>query len=104
MPESNNTTDHNLIRKWVEERKGKPATVKGTESKGEEAGLLRIDFPGYSGEGKLEEISWEEFFNKFEESKLAFLYQDKTHDGKQSRFNKFLSREGEQAQGAGKKQ
>lgn len=102
MSESNITTDHNLIKKWVEERGGKPSTVKGTETKGEEAGLLRIDFPGYSGEGKLEEISWEEFFNKFEESKLAFLYQDKTHDGKQSRFNKFISREGDEARGARK--
>ncbi|HEX2961326.1 MAG TPA: hypothetical protein VHO43_06015 [Ignavibacteriales bacterium] len=102
MSESQITTDHNKIRKWVEERGGKPASVKGTETKGEEAGLLRIDFPGYSGEGKLEEIPWEEFFEKFEESKLAFLYQDKTHDGKQSRFNKFISREGEEARGARK--
>ncbi|MCU7492082.1 MAG: hypothetical protein ACM3UR_02110 [Bacteroidota bacterium] len=102
MSESQIITDHNKIRKWVEERGGKPASVKGTETKGEEAGLLRIDFPGYSGEGKLEEIPWEEFFEKFEESKLAFLYQDKTHDGKQSRFNKFISREGEEARGARK--
>ncbi len=27
-------------------------------------------------ESKLEPISWEEFFDKFEESELAFLYQD----------------------------
>lgn len=100
MAESQITTDHNKIRKWVEERGGKPASVKGTETKGEEAGLLRIDFPGYSGKGKLEEIPWDEFFEKFEESKLAFLYQDKTHDGKQSRFNKFVSREGEEARKA----
>ena len=102
MSESQITTDHDFIRKWVEERKGKPTTVKGTETKSEHAGLLRIDFPGYSGEGKLEEISWDEFFDKFEESKLAFLYQDKTHDGKLSRFNKFVHREGEGVRRAGK--
>ena len=29
--------------------------------------MLRLDFPGYTGEDKLEEISWDEFFEKFEE-------------------------------------
>ncbi len=90
MPEAKKTTDHNVIRKWVEERGGSPATVKGTAKKGE-AGLLRIDFPGYSGEDTLEHISWEDFFAKFEESKLAFLYQEDVH-GKTSRFNKLVSR------------
>jgi len=75
--ESQTTTDHKIIQKWVEKRHGRPATVKSTGTKGEKAGLLRIHFPEYSGTEKLEEISWEEFFKKFEESKLAFLYQEK---------------------------
>ncbi len=91
MPEAKKTTDHSVIRKWVEERGGKPATVKGTAKRGE-AGLLRIDFPGYSGEDTLEHISWEDFFDKFEQSKLAFLYQEDVH-GKVSRFNKLITRE-----------
>lgn len=91
--EQNITTDHNEIKKWIEKRGGKPATVKGTERGKELVGLLRIDFPGYSGEGKLEEISWEEFFQKFDESNLAFLYQETTSDGNESRFSKFISRE-----------
>jgi uncharacterized protein YhbP (UPF0306 family) len=37
----------------------------------------------------LEEISWEEFFEKFDESNLAFLYQE----GKNTRFNKLVKRE-----------
>ncbi len=90
MPEAKTTTDHETIKQWVEERGGSPATVIGTGKEGE-AGLLRIDFPGYSGEGKLQHISWDEFFQKFEESKLAFLYQDEIH-GKTSRFNKLVSR------------
>lgn len=93
--ESNVTTDHEEIQGWVEERGGKPATVKRTGDH-EDPGILRIDFPGYSGEDSLEEISWEEFFEKFEEKKLAFLYQDETADGKQSRFNKLVSRDSEQ--------
>ncbi len=90
--QAKSTTDHEEIRRWVEEHGGRPATVKRT-SRNKEAGLLRIDFPGYSGEGSLEKISWEEFFKKFEEKNLAFLYQDKTKSGKESRFCKLVSRE-----------
>ncbi|MGZ5000603.1 MAG: hypothetical protein ACXV7F_09900 [Methylomonas sp.] len=92
MSSSKTTTNHDEIRKWAEARGGKPATVKRTESHGE-AGILRIDFPGYSGSDSLEEISWEEFFKKFDENQLAFLYQDETSSGEQSRFSKLISRE-----------
>lgn len=85
------TTDHTVIQQWVEARGGHPATVKGTEH-GDDAGVLRIDFPGYSGAGTLEEISWDEFIEKFEEAKLAFLYQEETKGGQESRFCKFVSR------------
>jgi hypothetical protein len=86
------TTDHDEIRRWVEERGGRPATVKATEVKGK-PGILRIDFPGYSGEETLEPISWEEFFRAFEENNLAFLYQETTKDGEISRFSKFVDRD-----------
>lgn len=86
------TIDHDFIRKWAEARGGKPSTVIRTETHGE-PGVLRIDFPGYSGEGTLEEISWEDFFDKFEEKNLAFLYQEKTAGGELSNFNKLVSRD-----------
>ena len=88
---SNTTTNHDEIRRWVEERGGHPAKVKGTE-KGKSSGVLRIDYPGFSGEDRLEEISWEEFFEGFEQNELAFLYQDKTKDGELSRFSKLVDR------------
>jgi hypothetical protein len=87
---SKTTTDHNEIRRWVEERGGHPAIVKGTESRG--SAMIRVDYPGFSGEDTLEEIDWDEFFEIFDENGLAFLYQDKTADGKQSRFSKFVAR------------
>ncbi len=90
--ESKTTTDHKTIQAWSEARGGKPATVKSTEKDGE-VGVLRIDFPGYSGAGSLEEISWEEFFKKFDEKKLAFLYQENTSSGEESRFFKLVSRD-----------
>lgn len=89
--ESKKTVDHEVIRSWVEDRGGKPATVTGTGGK-DDPGILRINFPGYSGSKTLKEISWEEFFKKFDEKGLAFLYQDETAEGKESRFFKFVSR------------
>jgi hypothetical protein len=89
MSEGKVTTDHRKIRRWAEERGGVPSTVKSTGSKGE-AGILRLDFePRDAG---LEPVDWEEFFKKFDHEKLAFLYQDKTSDGKVSRFHKFINR------------
>lgn len=90
--ESHSTTDHNTIRRWIEERGGRPATVRGTERGSEEAGILRVDFPDRGEEQKLEPLGWDEFFDKFEKADLAFLYQDQTKDGDTSRFFKFVSR------------
>lgn len=80
------TTNHTEIRNWVESRNGKPAKVKDT-------GILRFDFPGYSGEDALQHISWDEFFEEFEKSKLALIYQNQTAGGDESRFNKLISRD-----------
>ena len=55
--------------------------------------MIRLDFPGYTGEGSLEEISWDEWFQKFDESGLALLVQDETARGRKSNFNKLVSRE-----------
>jgi hypothetical protein len=55
--------------------------------------MIRLDFPGFSGEGSLEEISWDDFFSKFDEQGLALLYQEKTARGQKSNFNKLIARE-----------
>jgi hypothetical protein len=99
MSESKVTTNHDEIRRWVEERGGTPARVKGTAEEGE-GGLLRIDYPGYSGEQRLEKITWEEFFAAFDDNRLAFLYQDKLESGETSRFSKLIDRESADAKAA----
>jgi hypothetical protein len=91
--QSKTSTDHDDIRQWAEARGGRPAVVKSTRGKGDDTGILRIDFPGYSGTGSLEEISWEEFFEKFDREKLALVYQETTARGQKSNFNKIVSRE-----------
>ncbi|MDB5472947.1 MAG: hypothetical protein JWP99_250 [Devosia sp.] len=87
MSSSNTTIEHDEIRQWAEARDGHPAMVE-TKGKG---GILRIDFG--EPEDNLKQISWDEFFDIFDRNKLAFLYQDKTSDGGESRFNKFVNRE-----------
>jgi hypothetical protein len=94
MSKSKRTTDHEQIRQWAEARNGKPARVQGTGDP-DDAGLLRIDFPEKETaeeDEELEEISWDEFFEKFDEKRLAFVYQEQTAAGETSRFNKFVSR------------
>lgn len=89
--ESKTTTDHDEIRRWAEERGGRPATVMSTHTD-EDPGLIRIDFPGYSGEETLEQISWDDWFTKFDEQGLALVYQETTADGGQSSFNRLVKR------------
>jgi hypothetical protein len=88
--ESKTTTDHDTIRRWVEERDGKPASVRGTGDG--EAGVLRIDFPGGAGQDELEHISWDEWFEKFDQNNLAFLYQEEKKSGEGSTFFKLVNR------------
>jgi hypothetical protein len=85
-------TDHDEIRSWAEERGAKPACVRGTGGRGD-TGMIRLDFPGFSGEGKLQEISWDEWFRSFDENNLALIVQDRTAGGQKSNFNKLVSRE-----------
>lgn len=86
MTEAQVTNNHDEIRHWAEARKGRPARVDGTLN----SGILRIDFG--EPEEHLVPISWEEFFQIFDHNKLLFLRQDKTMNGKLSRFNKFRDR------------
>ena len=89
MSEAKTTTDHTEIRRWIEQRQGRPTVVQGTEGKDGE-GILRVDFR--EPDDKLEEISWDDFFQTFDDRRLAFLHQDTTADGHPSRFFKFVRR------------
>jgi hypothetical protein len=79
---SKRTRDHRVIRTWAEARSGRPAMVRETQ-------ILRIDFD--DPDEKLHPVSWEEFFRVFDGRELEFLFQEHTHDGKISRFNKLVN-------------
>ena len=102
MPLSKVTTDHEEIRRWAEDRDGMPSCVRRTGSSND-PGVLRINFPGYTGDNSLAEISWDEFFKKFDENGLAFVYQDRTASGVKSNFNKIVKRETAERKMAGAK-
>lgn len=65
--------------------------MKGTE-RGGEAGIIRFEFPKAPNhnDSKLEEISWEDFFEKFDQNNLELVYQEKTSEGQKSNFNKLV--------------
>lgn len=89
---SRTLTDHDEIRRWAEERDAKPAAVRTTRDDNS-TGIIRLDFPGYSGGESLEEIEWDEWFQDFDDNDLALIVQDQTAEGEQSNFNKLVSRE-----------
>jgi len=91
MATSHPLTDHDEIRRWAEERDAKPSCVKGTGGKND-TGMIRLDFPGYSGEQSLQQISWDEWFEKFDENDLALIVQEETASGETSNFNKLVKR------------
>lgn len=69
------TTDHALIRNWIERHDGFPAHVVNSEGEGDE-GLLRIGFEDAERPESLTELSWEEFFAEFDEKDLVFAYPE----------------------------
>jgi len=89
---SRTLTDHDEIQQWAEERGAKPAAVRSTESD-DDIGIIRLDFPGYSGNDSLEEVGWDEWFEQFDNRNLALVVQEETANGKPSNFNKLVSRD-----------
>lgn len=89
MAAASRTIDHEEIRGWVERNGGHPARVSRARGK-DEIGMLRLDF-GASAEGSLEPLRWDEWLARFDEQRLALLYQD----GKSPRFNKLVPRDAE---------
>jgi hypothetical protein len=66
--------------------------------------MIRIEFrdaPNRLDEN-LEEIDWDEFFEKFDDAGLAMVYQETTAAGEQSNFYRLVKRETAKHAGAGR--
>ena len=88
MASAHATTDHEEIRRWAETHGGRPTKVE-TDGPG---GILRLDFG--EKDPNLTEISWDEFFQIFDDNDLALLIQAEpsASEGHESRFNKVVQR------------
>ncbi|MEU8895559.1 hypothetical protein [Nocardia sp. NPDC048505] len=80
------TRNHEVIRRWAEQRGARPATTPFSETNGR-LGNLRFDFPGYGG-AILQPVEWERWFDTFDARHFRFLYQDRRPDGSRSNFNR----------------
>jgi hypothetical protein len=84
------TIDRDEIRRWVEEHGGEPAAVRGTQHGEDDPGVLRIGFPGGTGEDQLERASWDEWFRELDENGPAFLHQEQKADSRDSTFSELV--------------
>ncbi|RPI82030.1 MAG: hypothetical protein EHM41_19370 [Chloroflexi bacterium] len=84
------TIDHHQIKKWVHERSGWPAMKASRFTVRESDKVLSIGFTGCENDELLIPISWEEFFKKFDEQNLAFMYEDQDASGYLSLQYKFM--------------
>jgi hypothetical protein len=77
------TADHGEIRRWVEEQGGCPARVPAAAGRDR----LAVTFE----DAECEEISWDDFFERFEREGLAFAYNPEAN-GEGVRSAKLVSR------------
>ena len=91
MAQDKFTINPNVIKKWAEERGGSPAITADVADVGP-GNLLKLNFNDAEGE-KLESISWDHFFDEFDENNLAFKYQDIGSDGQKSKTYSFVDRD-----------
>ncbi len=84
------TDNLETIKKWAEERYGKPAFVQGIINEANAGEMMRIKFPGERTQESLKDVSWEVFFDIFEENNFDFLYLQEGPDGNQSLEYKFV--------------
>lgn len=85
--------NHEEIREWAEVRGAVPTCVRGTGSRGRgDTGMIRLEFPRFGEEPKLQPISWDRWFEKFDDSGLALMVQEERAIGDRSNFNKLVKR------------
>jgi hypothetical protein len=101
MAHSQALTDHDAIRRWAESRGGRPACVTGTGDE-DDVGMIRLDFPGFSGGDTLAPISWEQWFAQFDANGLALIVQETTAEGERSHFNRLVKRDETEPEGRGR--
>lgn len=83
------TTDHIAIRRWVEARHGMPAKRMAARDYG---AALQIIFPEREAPPSVMPLDWTRFFEEFESGELAFVHEEDL-GGEASYYNRFVKRE-----------
>lgn len=88
------TTVHAEIQTWAERYRGRPEIIDDQRAGSDRVGI-RIHFPGQFDEAisprVRRRVTWEEFFEKFDQLEYAFIYYDppgKTHPSDAYQFIK----------------
>lgn len=81
------TIEPQQIRKWAESRRARP--VLETESGDVPAPAIRFPEQDIGLE-----VSWDQWLASFEDGQWAFIWQDTTQDGQESRFCRVVPRFG----------
>ena len=83
------TRDHDVIRRWAEQRHAEPATGEATRSgpathKVNDGGAgIRFNFPGV---GLFRPITWDEWLTNFDIHQCAFVYENEPSRPPSSRY------------------
>ena len=91
------TINREEIESWAKKRGGIPKVIDHPESEGDPVGL-RIDFPGTMDDAFLDnhltrKISWDNFFDRFDEMGLAFVFEKDNHLNDISLSYRFINRD-----------
>jgi hypothetical protein len=90
MMRSITLTDHDEIRDWAEARGGRPVAAR-TGRPGDPKNV-RIEFPGAFAQRSASEISWDDFFERFEAAGLALVVSERTATGQRSNVHELVIR------------
>ena len=93
MSSTKKTTDHSEILKWAESSGAQPALVKDSTSHFD-PGVLRIRVPGSDLGPRVEPLSWDVFFQKFDEEALALVLPEEAHEHVDQMQIRLVRREG----------
>jgi hypothetical protein len=91
------TRDHALIRRWAAQHQAEPATGEATNTGPATVDIndggagIRFNFPG---SGAYRPITWEEWFQNFEQHGLTFVYEHDANDPARSTRYRLVTKEG----------
>jgi hypothetical protein len=72
------TRDRDVIRRWAERRHAEPATGEGVLNVNDGGAPIRFNFPGAA---RFRDLTWDEWFHRFEQDHFTFVYEERAPDG-----------------------